>query len=137
MKRNLLLAATVVFLAVGATGFYMYNKPRPGLKNAKPVASMSANALYEDYSSDEDAANTNYLGKVIEVEGRIAEITVKDEANVSLVLDCESAPMGGVTAAIDTRHSSASHLKPGDIVTVKGRCTGMLMDVVLVDCIIR
>ena len=96
---------------------------------------ISAVDLYIEFEKDEASANTQYLDKVLEVTGSLREI-IQEDGKVSIILESGNL-LGGVTCQLDdlSEHHFSS-LKEGDQLRLRGVCTGMLMDVVLVRCII-
>lgn len=132
MKRKYLYIALIFAALSAAYAFYMYNKPVESLKSEKPAFSMSASQLLEDYEQNENDANTKYLDKVIEVKGEIDKI---ENANgkTSIYLATDNM-MSSVICELDNAENLT--VEKGDIITVKGLCSGYLMDVVLVRSLI-
>ena len=84
----------------------------------------------EIYVSDE-----KYLDKVVEITGRIEDISTNTEGRTMVVLAAEGAMIGGVSGTLSPGFTDAlASYKSGSEITLKCRCTGRLMDVVLVDC---
>ena len=104
------------------------------MRNAKADISLKAAQLFSEYEADEKAANTKYLDKTVEVTGKV-QSTESKEGKTSITLDAGGL-MGGVICTLDelTKHKRTS-FKEGEEVTLKCKCTGMLMDVVLVRCV--
>lgn len=133
--KKILLFLLVLVIGGGAYGIYMYNKPHKNMQRQGADFELSASDLYSDFENDESAANTKYLDKIIQVSGNIREI-IKEEDKVSIILETGNL-LGGITCELDdhSQHDISS-LSEGDQLILKGICTGMLMDVVLVRCII-
>jgi hypothetical protein len=93
---------------------------------------MGADSLYRDYQADEKSADKKYLGKVLEVSGTLSDIQHTGTGQV-WILSVPGAP-GGINCSIFPGGDQATPQK-GQQVTVKGRCTGFLMDVNLTDCV--
>lgn len=136
MKKWLILLIMAVLLA-GATGFYLYNKPHKNIAAADADFTVDAAALVKEFETDETAANTKYLDKIIVVKGKVAstEITSEGMINIALATDSEIATVS--CAMLPGENKEASDIKVGDEVTIKGLCTGMLMDVVLTNCTLQ
>jgi hypothetical protein len=100
--------------------------------HAKADFSITADALYKAFSSNETEANKTYGGKVVQVRGVVAEVQAT-EASVNVLLSSGSVT-GGVNCSLADR-LTAKELSPGKQVTIKGRCAGFLMDVSLVDAV--
>ena len=129
------IAILVVILAVigGGVGYYMYNKPHKDVVAATPAYTLSSSELLTDFENNEAQANEKYLDQVVQVTGEIRSIK-KDPESPSLTLETDS-PISGVICQLEAGDvDKISGLNPGQTLTVKGICTGMLMDVVLVRC---
>lgn len=135
MKKLLLLILTLGLIGL-IVGVYYYFKPAQSVANEKPEFSISSAQLVTDYEKDENASNQKYLGKVIEIKGLVSEKSTDKAGIVSITLAGEE--IAGVTCQMfHTETEKTKSIQEGDELTIKGRCTGILMDVVLVDCVIN
>ncbi len=136
MKRIILILAVAVAVSVGI-GVYMYYLPVKSLKNAKPAASVSATELLAAFENDEEAANTRYLDQIIEVTGIIESVSNEPDQPVQFTLDAGGL-LGGVSCVMES--GIALDGSPdgfvGKTATIKGSCTGYLMEVILDRCVI-
>lgn len=133
MKKYILIALAVCAVAGAAVGYYMWNKPHKDMTKAEADFTLDADALFSEFEADEDAANTKYLGKVIEVSGTVAQVLPSEKTTV--VLETENG-IFGVRCELDTfSNVDFPEYQPGDVVSLKGNCTGFLGDVVLVRCV--
>ena len=135
MKTKIVIG--LVFLSVlgGSAGFFMYQKPAEKTVSAKPAYTIQASTLFNEYSDDEAAANEKYLNKVLLVEGRTTNISGVDSVGLSVLLET-SNPLFGVSCQLP-EGDKEKILKLGNHVRIKGLCTGKLMDVVLVRCVLE
>jgi hypothetical protein len=133
--KKILIYGLVLALIAASVGFYLYNKPHQNMNRAKSDLSLSATELFTDFENDEANANTKYLDKIVEVQGIVKEISTDETGTTSVTLESGS-DMFGVICQMDnlTDHKRTAFQK-GEEVTLKGICTGVLMDVVLVRCI--
>jgi hypothetical protein len=120
---TIILAAFVTFY-----GYYEYNRPFKNLTKAKADLTIGANELLVAYESNESKANTIYLDKVIEVHGKISKIE-STEGKAQITLETQN-PMSGIICEM-TQNSQLGDMHIGNIVTIKGMCTGYLSDVIL------
>ena len=127
--KKVLIPLLAIALIAGAVGFYMYNKPVENLNNKKAEVTVTAEALLADYESNEQSANEKYLGKVVEVSGKVAEITTGEGKN-KIHLET-SNPISVIIAELD-EGNTIEGLAVGEQGTVKGMCSGYLSDVILV-----
>jgi Cu/Ag efflux protein CusF len=131
MKKIFYLAGVVVVVGI-AYGLYSFFKKPIDTRNSEADYSLSANDLVAAFDV-EDEANKKFLDKIVEVQGKISEIAT-DTAGVTIMLESND-PIAGVTCSFYADESEKlKDLKEGDAVTIKGKCTGKLMDVVLNNC---
>lgn len=121
-------------LAGGAYGYYQYNRPVASLESANADVVLEAPALLKAFETNETTANTQYLDKVIEVSGQISRIE-EDGEKKSIYLSTGNE-MSSVICEMELGTPSDG-LAVGGKVTVKGKCTGYLMDVVLVQSVVK
>lgn len=122
------------FVAVISTaiGYSLFTKKREGVEDVETKIKLTSDTLISEYELNDEAADSKYSGKIIEVSGVINTISLeKDGVNVYL----RGSDLGGVCCQLDSMYS-APYLKPGDSVTIKGLCTGLLMDVVMLNCVV-
>ena len=130
MKKFLII---VLILAAGAAsyGFYLYKKPRAGASEMKTAFVVDAKSIFSEFSTNENEANKKYLGKAIEVSGSVKTIDLDEHGAMNVSI--ETGELGAVSCQFEKKEKMPTVI-PGDMVRVKGVCTGFLLDVVLVDC---
>ena len=128
MKKILILLVILAIIG-GGYGYYMYNKKVESLEHKKADISVSADQIIKDYEADEKTANEKYLGKIVEVSGRVTEIT-NEEGKEKVSLE-SSSPISSVICEVE-EGMSTGEVKAGDNVKMKGLCSGYLSDVILV-----
>jgi DNA/RNA endonuclease YhcR with UshA esterase domain len=132
MKIKKVIIGILILGSLGAfVAYKMYNKPHVNVKEASADIAISANKILEDFSTDEITANTKYLEKIIEVKGVISDTKIeKEKGIITLKTNDDFGSVLCHLSAAATKQMSA--LKEGQTITVKGICTGYLMDVILV-----
>lgn len=132
-----MLAAVVVTVVV--LNIYFYNefaRKSADLTKSDAVERIAASDLYALYSNYEDSANKKYLGKVIEITGSVVEI--ENQQDTLLTIFCgDTLQTGRISCLIEKKETTAAKkILLGDVVKLKGICTGYLMDVELNRCVI-
>lgn len=128
MIKKLLYGILVLLLGVGVVGYYLYQQEPASADNQDAAFSLTAAALLEAFQQDETAANSKYLGKWLEVRGAINLM----DAEQAMIYLGEPAAAASISCLLDSGlQSTIAVLKPGDSVSVKGFCSGYLMDVQL------
>jgi len=133
----------MLFLLVGllvlgglAWAWYMYQKPHQGVEGVKADFKIDAGTLFVRFQQDENKADSQFLDKVVEVKGRVASIE-KTDSTLNVELQAGAGP-GGINCNVASAKGDRAGLpKKGEVIMVKGRCSGFLMDVNLVDCVIE
>ncbi|MFL3661838.1 MAG: OB-fold protein [Polaribacter sp.] len=134
--KKIIFGILLLFCLGAIIGYKIYNKPHVNVAQEKAAISDTASVILEAFSADEAAANLKYLGKIIEVKGVISKIEVVNKKG-SITLET-NALFGSVLCTLTPEESLyIKELKIGQEVLLKGICTGFLMDVILVKCIIQ
>jgi hypothetical protein len=125
----------IIALSSLIIGYKIYNKPHVNVAEKSVDITITANILLADFSSDETKANAKYLDKIIAVKGMVTEVEFNGEkAAISLQT---SDDFGSVICYLTEEDSkNSAQIKEGQEVVLKGICTGFLMDVILVKCVI-
>lgn len=135
MKKFLIVSITIILIAAGYA-WYLYNKPMADLDHIDATYTVTADELFSQFENNEAEANKKYLGKIVEVYGKVRDLSIGDSGDLNLVLASGSEMFGincGISKQNDTQYNK---YKVGDSIKIKGECTGMSMDVVLTRCVI-
>jgi len=136
MIKKTVLTILVLVCIAGGVGAYLYFKPAKSYHHATPDITLEAGEIVCDFTSDENTANAKYLNKVIEVHGTVKDISQDEKGLTSVNLGVLNQ-VAMVSCSMDSNVTeSYSSLAIGDKVKIKGLCSGMLMDVVLVKCVL-
>jgi hypothetical protein len=124
----------VSFIALAGilAALYMYNLKHTDMEKAKPDYVITASALQKEFEDNETAASTRYINKILEVTGTIASVEPAENnvLNISLVTGSD------LSSVICTFNAVAdpSAFRTGDEITLRGVCSGFLLDVLLNNC---
>ena len=128
--KKIIIILLILGAGAGSYGYYLYNKPRAGASDMRTAYVVDAKDFFAEYSSDENAANAKYLGKAVEVTGTIRSIETDDRGTRNIAI--ETGDMGAVSCQFEKKDQMPS-MTAGSRIRVKGVCSGLLLDVVLVD----
>ena len=137
MRKLLLLTAALILVGGAVAGYFIYNKPHSNMQKTVADLQIEAEELFSAFETDENGANAQFLDQVISVSGTIREVSTNEEGLTTIHLNSGS-DMFGVVCELDT-HSEhpQTDFQVGEKIRLKGLCTGMLMDVVLVRCVVE
>jgi hypothetical protein len=129
MKKGL-IGILFAVVAVCIVLYLMYNKPHrdPATEQSIKVSSIE---LFKAFENNEMEANKLYLDKVLEVGGKITEVSANQNGMPVLALETENI-LFGVRC---TMSNTTSDVEVGETVTIKGICTGYLSDVIITNAI--
>ncbi|WP_338378311.1 hypothetical protein [uncultured Flavobacterium sp.] len=111
MKKKVILFFLLICVVSFGVYSYLYKAHR-NISDEKASYTFKTNQLIEEYSRDENSANSKYLDKVIVVSGKITQVNIAEK---SITLD---EKLSGLV--ID----DLSNLKVDDSITIKGRFLG-------------
>jgi hypothetical protein len=134
VKRIISVLLMVGFLSV-FIGYKIYNKPHINVAEEATDIALTASMLLIDFSKDETKANAKYLDKIIAVKGVVTHIVEEGEKRaITLQASDDFGSIICYLAEDDSMNRDA--IKKGQTIVLKGICTGFLMDVILVKCVI-
>ena len=129
MKKKIIIIVCIitVIAAIGAATAYRYvYQPSKNFATSKADITLDAKALFDEFVKDQNSANTKYVSKdkTIQISGKISEVK-KNEDNTCLLIIEVGAPDSDLSCTIVKEDSQkALSLKPGQIIKIKGQCTG-------------
>lgn len=131
--KKVIYAIIALAIIGGAYGYYQWN--RPVASNVDKAADMTITAtdLEAAYTANEADANTKYNDKLVQVSGVVSKI--ENEAGKTSIYLNTNNPMAAVICELENG-SDVSNIKDGDNVSIKGKPTGILSDVVMVQCVL-
>lgn len=127
----LLLAGLLVASAYYYVFIFSRNNHRQ-VQNEQAIT-IGAEMLADQFSTDETSANARYLDKVLAVKGRMLEAGVNNEGKTTLLLQGDTSSMTHIFCTLISEIPAPPRLSE---VTVKGICTGLLSDVIVVDALL-
>ena len=137
MNRKKIILTLLAGLAIIGVylGVSMYNKPHINVAQSEPDIVLFSQTLLDDFQSNENNANTKYLEQIIQVAGKIEKLGTANGNGTITLTDKDS--MGSVICHLsEEENKKMVSLRVGQEIMVKGICTGYLMDVILINCVL-
>ena len=136
MKKYIIYFGLIILVGIGLMYYYTQRDSRNDIRYRKPVEDISALSLFQAFDQDEQAADHRFLGKTVKVSGQIQSIETSPE-KTTISLDTGD-PMSAVICEMNNNlQSDFSQLKEGQVLALKGECSGKLMDIILVNCVLE
>jgi hypothetical protein len=135
-KKYILPAILVIAGAGGLYAYKEYNRKPVDLTDVAPQQVTNVQAIVNMYDSSEASANEKYLGKTVEIKGIVSEVNNEQDTLLTVMLG-DSNDMHRVSCLLDKAQlPNLKKCMPGKEITIKGICTGYLLDVELNRCVI-
>ena len=128
MKLNWKYILIIAFASIALVALYIfkeYNRKPANLERLQPALSIDATELISEFSRNDSLANEKYLGKLVEVTGRIKQID-SSLNHYTLVLGDENNP-SSVRCNMDSAVSIKKLINNMET-KIKGICTGYIPD---------
>lgn len=137
MKTSVKVTLFAVFflaLAGVGAGIYLFNMQHKDLLKVKPDFVITSYDLQKAFEENEAFANEKFVNKIIEVTGNIESVKTGDDGIKSVALKTGSE-LSSVICTISFQ-TDIVKLTVGDELTIRGECSGFLMDILLNNCVI-
>ena len=135
MKLYVKIALGVVLLfAVAGIGIalYYYNLKPQDLQKVKADFIITSSDLQKEFETDETGSSKKYISKVLEVTGEVISIEGKEKGSWNVTLQTGSDFSKIICTFPSVSDTAVFEL--GKNITVRGECSGFLMDVLLNNC---
>lgn len=129
--EKILYVVAPVFGVIGTNGRKEYASPAQDPN--EQTALKTADELMNDFSTDENDANSRYNDKVIRVSGIIKSIQQNNSVQ-TVFLSTSSALCSIICHFAENHTGRLNQLRPWQLIVVKGVCVGILKHVVLEKC---
>ncbi|VXB02015.1 conserved hypothetical protein [Flavobacterium sp. 9AF] len=99
MKKNKWIFILIILIVVGVLGYNYIYKSHRDISSEEASYSIKVATLAQDFKADENAANTKYLDKTIDVNGKVtsydatANLLVVDEVLSATLLEKPNQPI--------------------------------------------
>lgn len=102
------------------------------------VITVSANDLISEYDGNELRADAKFKGKIIETTGKVGDIKKDVLGNIYVTVGSgDEYEIRQVQCFVDDENqATVMNLSPGNQVTVRGRVDGLMLNVMVKDCVI-
>ena len=134
LKVILVFASMIAVLLAFTSLEYTRKVPDTGRMQAS--FHLTAEELVKDFVDEESRATEKYSGSVLNVYGMIDKIEANEEG-YTLFLKSTSSQTFVMCQFGQENAKDIEPLKEGMLITVKGVCSGYLMDIVLDRCVIQ
>ena len=127
-----IIKALTFLIALILLGYIVILKmPKASVKSKDVVAEISAEDLYEAFTTDEQLAQDKFLGKAVIVTGLIDDKYEDETGAPVLILRSEAGESVALVTLESSERTKVGNFNIHDHIKVKAQCSGMLMEVTL------
>jgi hypothetical protein len=121
--KKILALAFILLVAGGLVVYYIFTEKFDDTSTQKSLFTVSAIDLINEFKVNDSAANTKYAEKILTVKGVVTAAEAADTTvNIKMV---DSLTDSYIIFAFQQQHmKEAKQLKEGDVVSIKGSCSG-------------
>lgn len=126
--RVIIISAMVIAIPMVAYLCYQYFRAPAQVTDMAADITETAQKIGSDYTQDETGSDAKYLGKVVDISGRIA--VLQNQGSEGKTVYFKSNENSASVAVLLSKETSADkYPSTGDSVVIRAYCTGFLMDV--------
>lgn len=134
MKVKIIIGILITFIIVIFLGIKQYNKPHVDVSKTAANYKLSTNELIKEFIIDENIADKKFANKIVEINGTILEISTTNGKGIVTLAGNEA---NVICQLNEKENKKIMQLKKDQNIIIKGQCSGYLMDIMLVNCIIK
>lgn len=130
----LLLILLVIVACTRSNRTGSSNTTGSGNSQSSSSDEMTADALFDEYQKDKEAADRKYKGKVLTITGTVDNVKVGPSGNPYVTMKTSNLILRVQFLFKKKDESVVSRLRKGDHATIRGRLSGRIGNVLLEDC---
>ena len=121
--KKLLIIVSVLLVAGGIGIYLIFTEKFEDTDKQTASFTVNSDELIKEFQQNDSAANKKYAEKIILVNGKIAETEAADTTvNIKMI---DTLTGSYIIFAFQEQHiKEAKQLKEGDMVSIKGSCSG-------------
>lgn len=136
-KKNIVF---VVFSAICIALFLYINSKFQetsyvDIEHISTELTITSQKLVANFLKNEELADAAYAGKIVEISGRVKEVTFLNNRN-TVILYGENTSSGIICDFGTNQSEEIKNLQKNQQILVKGICKGFLKDVVMLNCLL-
>lgn len=130
LLKKIITAAVILLVAGAGIYWYIATEKFSDTKDRKAAFTVNAGDFIKEFETDINAANAKYAEKIVTVNGIISATETADTTiNIKMT---DTATGSYIIFAFQDQHlDEAKTLKAGDVVSIKGSCSGAVYSDIL------
>lgn len=127
-RRKIFVAGLIAVVICAFYFGYQYFKSPDEMQDMVADLSVNAYKIVDDYSQNELKSDSIYLGKIIDINGMVAEVNSAGKDGITIYFEPFNST-GSLAVLMKDKTVDQKSPIQGDSIMVRAVCTGYLMDV--------
>ena len=121
--KKIFLIILCLMVVAGVAIYFIFTEKFEDTGKEEAAYTIAANDLIKEFQENDSLANIKYIEKIILVNGKISETETADTSvNIKMI---DTLTGSYIIFAFQEQHiKAAKQLKEGDMVSIKGSCSG-------------
>lgn len=134
LRFKIIISTLLLIVIAIIIGVRTYNKPHVDVAKTAANYKLSSNDLLDEFILDETIADKKFANKIVEITGVIQNVsTTKGKGIITL----KGTEANVICQLNEKENQKIMRLKKDQNITIKGQCSGFLLDVMLVNCVVK
>lgn len=121
--KKIVFGGLLLLLAGAGIYWYIATDTFRDTKDRKAAFNVQADSFIGEFVKDSKAANLKYTEKIVEVSGKVTATEAAD-SSINIKMAGNDGASYVIFAFQDKDMAEARAIKPGDLVSIKGSCSG-------------
>lgn len=121
--KKILFGGILLLIIGGGVYWYIATDTFSDTKDREAAYTVQSDAFLNEFHADSKAANVKYTEKIVAITGTVTATEAADSSINIKMADSVGASYV-IFAFQDKDMAEARSIKPGDVVTIKGSCSG-------------
>ena len=134
-KLKIIIGLVLIVIIVSIIGINKYNKPHVDVRNSDVAFTFIPEKLINEYQQDEGLATKKFANQILQIEGDTYTISTLN-GNSIITFNNETLISSVICHLQPEENNKILNLKKDQYITIRGICTGYLLDVVMVECVL-
>ncbi len=128
--KRILTGLLILLLAVAGVVWYIFTEKFADTAERKADYTLNATDFMKEFQQNDSLANKKYTEKIISIKGTVSEIETADTTvNIKMA---DTATGDYIIFAFQQQHlPEAKKIKKGELVSIKGSCSGGIYSEIL------
>lgn len=130
MKKKLLIVLGLLIIVGLGIAYYLFSMQFKDMNDVKPDYEISANDFIKAFQESDSVANNLYSEKIIQVHGKVSDIETAD-STINIKMTDQQTGSYIIFSFQKNEEALLKAIKPDDVVTIKGSCSGAIFSDIL------